>query len=139
MTEQRSSSGELKTKRTRAEWAALNPYFQGSMRSSAAPVFVEAKDDIEALFEEIERLRGAAQRQLDRGALATAILAAEVDHPRNLPGEKRSLGYYASVGIDHFSHPHDTLGKLALAAADVALSALPSTALCTPPESPHGR
>jgi hypothetical protein len=59
-----------------------------------------------------------------REELATLILKADIEHPKGLTNDRRSLGYYASVGIDHFSHPHDTLGKLAFAAADAVLDRL---------------
>lgn len=39
-------------------------------------------------------------------------------------GEKRSLEYYASVGIDHFGHDHDNLALLFEEATDAILAAL---------------
>lgn len=43
--------------KTRREWKKVNPYFQGSMRSTAAPVVIAMKEDIEELFAKNAALR----------------------------------------------------------------------------------
>lgn len=60
--------------KTREEWKAFNPYFQGSIRSTAAPVVIEMQDDIEELFAENERLRAALS--------APAVAAGDGESPR---------------------------------------------------------
>jgi hypothetical protein len=41
-----------------------------------------------------------------------------------LPSGERTLGYYLSVGIDHFEHPHERYAELLTKAAAVALDAI---------------
>lgn len=52
-----------------------------------------------------------------------AIREASVPHG-DMPGDTRSLSYYASVGIDHFRHDHDRLDALISIAARAAIEVM---------------
>lgn len=72
--------------------------------------------------------------------VARAIEAAAVKH--DMPGETRSLGYYASVGIDYFKHDHARYEELLQLAARAAIRALrieDHSASCSTPQVDAGR
>jgi hypothetical protein len=54
-------------------------------------------------------------------AVADLIRNAEVQTPMG----PRSVGYYISVGLDHFAHPHDRFQGLLNAAAEAVLTRSP--------------
>lgn len=49
--------------KTRKKWRNFNPYFQGSQRSSTAPVVIQMKEDIEELYMKLAALRAKLRKK----------------------------------------------------------------------------